>query len=53
MVDIVILLGLFTRVEIKDETMKNFENMTASVISFLFKASKTQNDTPVINSLFQ
>ena len=43
MVDIVILLGLFTRVEIKDETMKDFENMVAiySVICFLFKASKT------------
>ena len=55
MVDIVILLELFTRVKIKDENMKDFENMAAiySVISFLFKAPKTPNDTPVINSLFQ
>ena len=55
MVDIVILLELFTRVKIKDENMKDFENMAAiySVISFLFKAPKTPNNTPVINSLFQ
>ena len=57
MVDIVILLELFTRVKIKDErdeTVKDFENMVAiySFISFLFNP-KTPNDTPVINSLFQ
>jgi myo-inositol-1-phosphate synthase len=55
MLDIVILMELFTRVWVKDEKMTEFEHFAPihSVLSFLFKAPRTPNDSPVINSLFQ
>ena len=55
MLDIVILMELFTRVWVKDEKMTEFEHFAPipSVLSFLFKAARTPNDSPVINSLFQ
>jgi myo-inositol-1-phosphate synthase len=55
MLDLVILMELFTRVYLKDETMTEFKNMNTilSVLSFLLKAPRTPKDTPVINSLFQ
>lgn len=55
MVDIIILMEMFTRVWVKDETMDKFKHMSSihSVLSFLFKAPRTPNDSPVINSLFQ
>ena len=54
-VDMIILMELFTRVTVKDETMKDFKHMASvhSVLSFLFKAPRTPNNTPVINALFQ
>ena len=55
MLDIVILMELFTRVWVKDEKMTQFEHFAPihSVLSFLFKAPRTPNNSPVINSLFQ
>ncbi|MBR3721008.1 MAG: inositol-3-phosphate synthase, partial [Clostridia bacterium] len=55
MLDIIILMELFTRVWVKDEKMTQFEHFAPihSVLSFLFKAPRTPNDSPVINSLFQ
>jgi len=55
MLDLVILMELFTRVYLKDETMAEFEHMNSvySVLSFLLKAPRTPPGTPVINSLFQ
>ena len=55
MLDLIILMELFTRVELKDETMKEFKHMHSvySVLSFLLKAPRTPPGTPVINSLFQ
>ena len=55
MLDLVILMELFSRVQLKDETMKEFQGMNTvySVLSFLLKAPRTPNHTPVINSLFQ
>ena len=55
MLDLIILMELFTRVQLKDETMKDFHHMNAvySVLSFLLKAPRTPTGTPVINSLFQ
>ena len=44
-----------TRVQLKDETMKDFVHMDSvySVLSFLLKAPRTPHKTPVINALFQ
>ena len=55
MLDLVILMEAFTRVQIKDEKMKEFTPMHSvmSVLSFLLKAPQTPPGTPVINSLFQ
>jgi myo-inositol-1-phosphate synthase len=55
MLDLVILMELFTRVYLKDETMTEFKHMNSvySVLSFLLKAPRTPPGTPVINSLFQ
>ena len=55
MLDIVILMELFTRITVKDETMKDYDHFAAvhSVLSFLFKAPRTPHNSPVINSLFQ
>jgi myo-inositol-1-phosphate synthase len=55
MLDIIILMELFTRVWVKDEKMTQFEHFAPihSVLSFLFKAPRTPNNSPVINSLFQ
>ena len=55
MLDIVILMEVFTRIQVKSEEMKEFKHMSAihSVLSFLFKAPRTPNNSPVINSLFQ
>ena len=55
MLDLVILMELLSRVQLKDETMKEFQGMNTvySVLSFLLKAPRTPNHTPVINSLFQ
>lgn len=54
-VDMIILMELFTRVTVKDETMTDFKHMASvhSVLSFLFKAPRTPNNSPVINALFQ
>ena len=51
----IILIEVFSRVTVKDETMDKFKNMASihSVLSFLFKAPRTPNNSPVINSLFQ
>ena len=53
--DMIILMEVFSRVTIKDETMDKFKNMASihSVLSFLFKAPRTPNNSPVVNSLFQ
>ncbi|EAY06546.1 hypothetical protein TVAG_358360 [Trichomonas vaginalis G3] len=55
MLDLILLMELFTRVQLKDETMKEFSHMNSvySVLSFLLKAPRTPTGTPVINSLFQ
>jgi len=55
MLDLVILMELFTRIQLKDETMKEFSGMhtVMSVLSFLLKAPRVPPHTPVINSLFQ
>ena len=55
MLDLVLLMELFTRVQLKDESMSEFSNMHSvySVLSFLLKAPRTPPGTPVINSLFQ
>ena len=55
MLDLIILMELFTRVTLKDETMTEFKHMNSvySVLSFLLKAPRTPPGTPVINSLFQ
>jgi len=54
MLDLVILMELFTRVQMKTETTE-FGNMNVvcSVLSFLLKAPRVPKGTPVINSLFQ
>ena len=54
-IDMIILMELFTRVTLKNETMDSFKHMDSihSVLSFLFKAPQTPNNSPVINSLFQ
>ena len=53
--DMIILMEVFSRVTVKDETMDKFKHMACihSVLSFLFKAPRTPNNSPVINSLFQ
>jgi len=55
MIDLVILMELFTRISIKCPDMKEFCNMNCimSALSFLLKAPQTPKGTPVINSLFQ
>ena len=55
MLDLVILMELFTRVQIKGDGMKEFDSMhqVYSVLSFLLKAPQVPPGTPVINSLFQ
>jgi myo-inositol-1-phosphate synthase len=55
MLDLVILMELFTRVQMKTDGMENFGNMhvVCSVLSFLLKAPRVPKGTPVINSLFQ
>lgn len=55
MIDLVVLMELFTRVQLKDETMSDFDYMhpVRSIISFLLKAPVVPPGTPVVNSLFQ
>ncbi|OHS98044.1 Inositol-3-phosphate synthase isozyme 1 [Tritrichomonas foetus] len=55
MLDLVVLMELFTRVQIKSDGMKDFDSMhqVYSVLSFLLKAPQVPPGTPVINSLFQ
>jgi myo-inositol-1-phosphate synthase len=55
MIDCVVLLELFTRVYIKDETMTEYTHFHSvmSVLSFLLKAPQVPPGTPVMNSLFQ
>ena len=55
MLDLVVLMELFTRVTIKSGDMKDFQSMhqVYSVLSFLLKAPRVPPGTPVINSLFQ
>ena len=54
-VDMIILMEAFSRIMVKDEKMDKFKHMACihSVLSFLFKAPRTPNNSPVINSLFQ
>ena len=54
-IDMIILMEVFSRVMVKDEKMDKFKHMACihSVLSFLFKAPRTPNNSPVINSLFQ
>jgi len=54
-VDMIILMEAFSRIMVKDEKMEKFKHMACihSVLSFLFKAPRTPNNSPVINSLFQ
>ena len=53
--DMIILMEAFSRIMVKDEKMDKFKHMVCihSVLSFLFKAPRTPNNSPVINSLFQ
>ena len=53
--DMIILMEAFSRIMVKDEKMDKFKHMACihSVLSFLFKAPRTPNNSPVINSLFQ
>ena len=55
MMDLVLLMELFTRVQLKDEKMSDFKgfNTVYSVLSFLLKAPRVPEGTPVINALFQ
>ncbi|OHT06448.1 Inositol-3-phosphate synthase [Tritrichomonas foetus] len=55
MLDLVVLMELFTRIQIKGAGMKDFDSMhqVYSVLSFLLKAPQVPPGTPVINSLFQ
>ena len=54
-IDMIILMEAFSRIMVKDEKMDKFKHMACihSVLSFLFKAPRTPNNSPVINSLFQ
>lgn len=54
MLDLIVLMELFTRVQIKGEKMTDFDSMhqVYSVLSFLLKAPRVPPGTPVINSLF-
>jgi myo-inositol-1-phosphate synthase len=55
MLDLVILMELFTRVWIKNDQMQEYTHFHSvmSVLSFLLKAPQVPPGTPVINSLFQ
>ena len=54
-IDMMILMEAFSRIMVKDEKMDKFKHMACihSVLSFLFKAPRNPNNSPVINSLFQ
>jgi myo-inositol-1-phosphate synthase len=55
MLDLVILMELFTRVYIKNDKMKDYAHFHSvmSVLSFLMKAPQVPPGTRVVNSLFQ
>lgn len=55
MMDLILLMELFTRVQLKDEKMTDFKtfNVVFSVLSFLLKAPRVPQGSTVINSLFQ
>jgi myo-inositol-1-phosphate synthase len=55
MLDLVVLMELFTRVWIKNDKMQEYTHFHSvmSVLSFLLKAPQVPPGTPVINSLFQ
>eukprot|EP01091_Cochliopodium_minus_P008822 TRINITY_DN2060_c0_g1_i4.p1 TRINITY_DN2060_c0_g1~~TRINITY_DN2060_c0_g1_i4.p1 ORF type:complete len:525 (+),score=187.70 TRINITY_DN2060_c0_g1_i4:165-1739(+) len=53
--DLVIMAELFTRIQYKTETMRNFSpfHSVLSILSYLLKAPLVQKGTPVVNSLFK
>jgi myo-inositol-1-phosphate synthase len=55
MLDLIVLMELFTRVYIKDDAAAEYGHFHSvmSVLSFLLKAPQVPPGTPVINSLFQ
>jgi myo-inositol-1-phosphate synthase len=55
MLDLIVLMELFTRVFIRDDTATEYSHFhpVMSVLSFIWKAPQVSPGKPVINSLFQ
>lgn len=53
--DLIILTELFERIQYKTEDMGNFRkfNNVLNTLGYLCKAPLTEEDTPLVNSLFR